>query len=519
VIDQANGSPTTDTRCTDPAEFLRILHAAGDVFELRSYSCPIFKEARKLATASGYFTDPKEASRWARLIDDERQPPGVYATLNPALPDLLAWANQRVNFESVRCTKDEHVTRRNWLFLDIDPIKGGGLKDISATVDESNAAINLAHEIAFELEREGWPEPLRAMSGNGAYLLYRVDLPNDDESTELVKRVLHSLARRFDTAAATVDTTTYNASRILKIPGTTARKGDSIPDRPHRVAYFAKPNEPLAIVPVQLLQAVTKAPKPEPAAASQQANGAAHLPPQNGQQFTGSDAITRCRKYVANIPGAIQGQHGSNPTYQVACETQRFGLDDGAAMAILSEYNGRCVPPWSERELRHKLDEAKGKVTDKGSRLNNPPANGHPAGGQPHTAGATEKPGETRIDFPEPVTATDLIAAHPKLREPIIHGLARRGEVVNLIAAPKFGKSWLTYSIALSVVCGQRLFGKFLCYPGPVLILDNELHPETLASRLPLVADALGIDLPEAGKQIQVANLRGKLADLHAIGR
>ena len=38
------------------------------------------------------------------------------------------------------------------------------------------------------------------------------------------------------------------------------------------------------------------------------------------------------------------------------------------------------------------------------------------------------------FDFPEPVTATDLITAHPRLRAPIIHGLARRGETVNLIA-------------------------------------------------------------------------------------
>ena len=114
---------------------------------------------------------------------------------------------------------------------------------MSATREEGNAAVHLANELRYELSRQGWPEPIRMMSGNGAYLLYRIDLPNDDESTKLVKSILHSLAARFDTPAAHIDCSTYNAARVLKIPGTTARKGDSIPARPHRVAYFVAPQQ------------------------------------------------------------------------------------------------------------------------------------------------------------------------------------------------------------------------------------------------------------------------------------
>jgi len=72
------------------------------------------------------------------------------------------------------------------------------------------------------------------MSGNGFYLLYAIDRPNDDAATALIKRVLEGLAARFDTAAAHIDTSVHNAARIMGLVGTTKVKGDSLPDRPHR---------------------------------------------------------------------------------------------------------------------------------------------------------------------------------------------------------------------------------------------------------------------------------------------
>ena len=67
-------------------------------------------------------------------------------------------------------------------------------------------------------------------------MLYRVALPNDAASTELLKRVLQALAAKFDDAQVTVDQSVFNASRITKLYGTVTRKGDSTPERPHRLA-------------------------------------------------------------------------------------------------------------------------------------------------------------------------------------------------------------------------------------------------------------------------------------------
>jgi hypothetical protein len=90
------------------------------------------------------------------------------------------------------------------------------------------------------LRDQGWPEPVVGDSGNGYHLLYRIDLPNDRGSLELVKGVLEALAFKFSDEAVEVDTTTCNAARIWKLYGTTARKGDDAGDRPHRRSRLLK---------------------------------------------------------------------------------------------------------------------------------------------------------------------------------------------------------------------------------------------------------------------------------------
>jgi hypothetical protein len=40
-----------------------------------------------------------------------------------------------------------------------------------------------------------------------------------------------------------------------------------------------------------------------------------------------------------------------------------FHLDLDGILAILAEYNTRCDPPWSERDLRHKAEDALRKAT------------------------------------------------------------------------------------------------------------------------------------------------------------
>lgn len=69
--------------------------------------------------------------------------------------------------------------------------------------------------------------------------------------------------------------------------------------------------------------------------------------------------LTQCLAYLAKLPPAVSGSGGHSATLRAACECVRFGLTDSEAMQALAEYNRRCSPPWSERELAHKVTSAR----------------------------------------------------------------------------------------------------------------------------------------------------------------
>jgi len=119
---------------------------------------------------------------------------------------------------------------------------------------------------------------------------------------------------------------------------------------------------------------------------------------------------------------------------------------------------------------------------------------------------------------PEPVQVDQLVASYPMLREPVIHGLIRAGETMNVIASPKTGKSWLTLDLAIAVATGRPWLGCYETEPGDVLIIDNELHRETSAHRIPRVAEARGVAMRELADRVFVDNLRGRLQDIFTLG-
>jgi hypothetical protein len=96
--------------------------------------------------------------------------------------------------------------------------------------------------------------------------------------------------------------------------------------------------------------------------------------------------------------------------------------------------------------------------------------------------------------------------------------LLRRGEVANVIAHPKAGKSWLVDGLAVCVATGADWLDTFPCEQGRVLIIDAELHPENIAHRLPMVAEAMGIGPAAYLDAIDIWPLRGQSADLFRLG-
>ena len=83
-------------------------------------------------------------------------------------------------------------------------------------------------------------------------------------------------------------------------------------------------------------------------------------PPPSRRRLAATDRVDRARRYLAAVPPAIAGQHGDLHTFRVCCRLVRgFALPDQEAFALLAEWNTRCEPPWSERELADKVRRAR----------------------------------------------------------------------------------------------------------------------------------------------------------------
>lgn len=85
------------------------------------------------------------------------------------------------------------------------------------------------------------------------------------------------------------------------------------------------------------------------------------------RNLTPADVERRAVAYLAKTPPAISGQGGHRVTYAAATVlVHGFELDPERALSILLEhYNPRCDPPWTEKELRHKCDDAATKPHDR----------------------------------------------------------------------------------------------------------------------------------------------------------
>lgn len=149
--------------------------------------------------------------------------------------------------------------------MDLDPERPA---DISSTDGEKYLAKQRLERIIeyFQLLGISQDSVVTADSGNGYHILLKIELFNTKESTDLCQHVLQALDLKFSDDAVKVDLTTFNASRISKLYGTLAVKGDSTSDRPHRIAKLIQIPQNITPVSHEILKRIAAgAPKqPEP---------------------------------------------------------------------------------------------------------------------------------------------------------------------------------------------------------------------------------------------------------------
>lgn len=212
-------------------------------------------------TVSGYFDNPDDLARAAARWNGKA--PGIYQTLNPVKPALMARANNHLIERAKTTTADTDIIARHWLPLDFDPVRPAG---ISSTDEEHALARGRAKQagkwlVALGIARESI---VFADSGNGAHLLIRIDLPNNPESDAIVRKCLEAVSIRFSDDRVAVDLTSGNAARIWKVYGTVAAKGDNTAERPHRTAEILQDLCPATITALDVLEVLARFAPPAP---------------------------------------------------------------------------------------------------------------------------------------------------------------------------------------------------------------------------------------------------------------
>ncbi len=96
------------------------------------------------------------------------------------------------------------------------------------------------------------------------------------------------------------------------------------------------------------------------AAASREESGGMADDRAAGSAAPVEERIDRARQHLAKMLPAIEGQNGSRAAFKAALAMVRgFALEPDDALRLLAEdYNPRCVPPWSDAELQHKVEDA-----------------------------------------------------------------------------------------------------------------------------------------------------------------
>ena len=187
----------------------------------------------------------------------------IYFTLNEIDDGCYGRAQCEKIIKSPKTTtNDNNITRRTWVLIDYDPVRVTGT---NATEEEFELAHKKAQQVFLYLRKCGFSDPVICKSGNGWHTVYKVDMPNTEEVRDMLSQFLQSIALMFTDEKVDIDESVFNAARICKLYGTTAKKGANLPERPWRMSEIVYVPSEIKVTDISLFQAVANLlPKEEP---------------------------------------------------------------------------------------------------------------------------------------------------------------------------------------------------------------------------------------------------------------
>lgn len=192
---------------------------------------------------SGCFEDPELA-----IESLSRQPLNntrVLVSINEINRNIVCRKDQNGFSAQGTALEDNDIEGLNWVLVSIEPKRPHGT---SSTQEELTLSRETAEKITRMLLNEGFPHPVIGSSGNGTYLLIRVNLSNTEGAIQVINDFLSVLDKLFSTDAVDVGGR-YKPTQSVVLAGTAVQEGQHTKERPHR--YGTMLSVPSRIVPVQ----------------------------------------------------------------------------------------------------------------------------------------------------------------------------------------------------------------------------------------------------------------------------
>jgi hypothetical protein len=267
--------------------------------------------------------------RWCRAVDIVSELKQLQQE-NAAGWQVYAGANPR---PSVGATGDTSIKLARCIFVDFDHV----------TVEAALATIRAS----------GLPEPtIVVASGHGCHAYWRLTEPMTDLAAW--SAIQQDLIDHLHT-----DPKIKNPERIMRLPGFLNLKAEPVECQIVEADTARVYDLDLLVAAIPERQDGT--------------DDKASAPVADRPVRPGLDALARAAKYLQGIPPAVEGQHGDDQTFGAACRMRDFGLSEDQALALLSEWNRTCNPPWSDRHLRAKVQHAyKYAKGEPGSKITEP---------------------------------------------------------------------------------------------------------------------------------------------------
>lgn len=427
---------------------IRILKPNHELFEIRIIS----KGARK-RIISGYFTDVETLIKQFDTIDPRGT--NIYITINKVNEDCYAREQHDCFRQTDANTHDHEIDRYEWLFIDLDPER---VTEVSSSDEEIEEARLLSDKVFNYLQSLGFKEPIRALSGNGYHLLYKIDLANNDESKTLLERCLSNLAAMFNNGKVKIDVVNFNPSRVCKLYGTLAQKGSNTKKRPHRMSEILSVPSKIECNDIDLLRALAdELPEVPKAARKTTRIGTTPAPIEGfdleswldkyGLEYLRTESGQDCTIYpLANCPFDESHTNG---------DSKIFHYSNGA-IAFKCHHNSCKGYTWQDVRLKYEPDAYDNKDEERDKAIEE--------GWQRHkqylVVQKTDNIEEVKKGLPKlsAISAYDLQQKEFEERYYAVQGMIPEGETI-IAAPPKTGKSWLMLDMCLKVAKGEPFLG------------------------------------------------------------